>query len=209
MGNLSNRNKIVINVGHGGYRDGNRYRDEGAKNNQTDLTEWDYNNDLCNKIMAWLPAGVRNNTVMVTGDYATLPGRINGYKPRFTLSLHANAATPDASGSEVLYYKHSKVGKAIAEILQEVQTEALGTKKRPTGDGYGLIGRTLKDRGGALLAYTDHPCVIVEPFFITNDYDLNRALNRKEDLASAYAEVITYVYKEDLEYISLQNYELV
>ena len=41
-----------------------------------------------------------------------------------------------------------------------------------------------------MLKYTQAPCVIAEPFFIDNNGDLHRALERFDELAQTYARLI-------------------
>ena len=61
---------------------------------------------------------------------------------------------------------------------------ALGLKDRFTK------AKTVNDRGGHLLKHTNAPCVICEPFFMSNLNDMQTALNRRNELAAAYAAAI-------------------
>jgi N-acetylmuramoyl-L-alanine amidase len=114
----------------------------------------------------------------------TLPDEINKLHPDFCISLHCNGSnTPTATGTEVLYYCKSQVGKQIASILLTHLVAALGLPNR------GIKPMTIGDRGYYLLSNVD-ACVIAEPFFITCDRDALIAVSNLKSLAKAYAAAI-------------------
>ena len=100
------------------------------------------------------------------------------------MTADVNAFNGRASGTEVLYYHRSEVGKTIAEILQGGLVDFLGLPDR------GIKPKTSEDRGGYLLRYTNAPCVIAEPFFIDNDQDLAKAKENLDALAAVCASSI-------------------
>lgn len=172
---------------------GHKKESPGAINKNSDLTEYDFNE----KLAPLIERKVRNAGIhrVYRRTYATLPGDINELDPDFIVSLHCNAYNGSASGSEILYYHRSPMGKEIAGILLEKVVNCLNLPDR------GIKPRTAEDRGGYLLRYTMAPCVISEPFFIDNDNDLAQAMKHLDDLAQAYAlaidEISDLIQSED------------
>jgi N-acetylmuramoyl-L-alanine amidase len=161
---------------------GHKKSSPGAGNERAGIREFGFNDDLAirieNKVKKTQVQRVYRRT------WGELPADINGLDPDFVLSLHCNAYNGQASGTEVLYYHKSKVGKSIAKILQRHLVEFLDLRDR------GIQPKTSEDRGGHLLRHTNAPCVIAEPFFIDNDQDLARARDDLEGLTEAYATAI-------------------
>jgi N-acetylmuramoyl-L-alanine amidase len=167
---------------------GHKKSSPGAVNQRTGLNEFNFNDDLAitieKKVLQTAIQRVYRRT------YKELPGDINALNPDFVLSLHCNAYNGRASGTEVLYYHQSEIGKRIAEILQKHLVEFLGLRDR------GIKEKTSEDRGGFLLRYTRSPCVIAEPFFIDNDDDLAAAQNDIDSFANIYAIAIDKISSE-------------
>ncbi len=161
---------------------GHKKSSPGAVNEKTGLTEFDFNEDLAIRIEKAVEKTQIQRVYRRTWD--KLPADINALKPHFVLSPHCNAYNGQVSGTEVLYYHKSEVGKTIAEILQRGLVDFLGLPDR------GIKPKTSEDRGGYLLRYTNAPCVIAEPFFIDNDDDLARAQENIEGFAETYAGAI-------------------
>ncbi|EGU35072.1 N-acetylmuramoyl-L-alanine amidase, partial [Vibrio scophthalmi] len=90
-----------------------------------------------------------------------------------------------AHGTETLYYHTSKKGKALAGAVQKHIVKALGLRDR------GIKSRQAEDRGGYLLRYTQAPCVIVEPGFLSNDYDFEILNERKAQYCQALVAAAT------------------
>jgi N-acetylmuramoyl-L-alanine amidase len=161
---------------------GHKKSSPGAGNERAKIHEFEFNDDLAILI------GKKTHNTRIQRVYRRtleeLPADINGLNPDFVLSLHCNSYNGRASGTEVLYYHRSKIGKGIAKILLKHLVAFLGLRDR------GIKGKTSEDRGGYLLRYTNAPCVIAEPFFIDNDQDLARARDDLEGLALAYARAI-------------------
>ena len=161
---------------------GHKKSSPGAINVNSNLTEFDFNDDLALRI----EKKIRNAEVqrIYRRTYKELPDDINALEPDFVISLHCNAFNGRASGTEALYYHKSEKGKKMAEILLNHLVEHLKLPDR------GIKPKTSEDRGGYLLRYTNAPCVIAEPFFIDNDQDLSRAKENLEGLAAVYASSI-------------------
>jgi len=158
---------------------GHKKTSQGASNQASGLTEYLFNDSLAQDIENKV-SGVEIQRVY-RRTYGTLPGDINALDPDFIVSLHCNAFNGSAGGTEVLYYHRSVVGKFMAELLNTKLVNALGLNNR------GIKPKTAEDRGGYLLVSTDAPCVIAEPFFIDNDSDLRKAMNKRKKLVKAYA----------------------
>ena len=161
---------------------GHKKSSPGASNNKTGLNEFDFNEELA--ILIEKKAQKTQIQRIYRRTYKKLPNDINVLDPHFVVSLHCNAYDGRASGTEVLYYHRSEVGKRIAEILQRRLHDFLGLRDR------GIKEKTTEDRGGYLLRYTKAPCVIAEPFFIDNDQELAKAQENLEGLAGVYASAI-------------------
>jgi N-acetylmuramoyl-L-alanine amidase len=161
---------------------GHKKRSPGAINEDSNLTEFDFNDDLARRIeVKVLNADIQR---VFRRTYKSLPDDVDELAPNFIVSLHCNAFNKQASGTEVLYYHRSKKGKKIAEILLRHLVDHLQLPNR------GIKPRTVEDRGGYLLKHTNAPCVIAEPFFIDNDGDLARTQENLDGLAAAYAAAI-------------------
>ena len=164
---------------------GHKKSSPGAVNLSSGLTEFDFNEDLARRIEAKVKLAKVQRVYRRT--YNELPGDINALNPDLVLSLHCNAYNQTVSGTEVLYYYKSQLGREIAAVILEHLVQHLDLPNR------GVKGHTAEDRGGYLLRYTNAPCVIAEPFFIDNDNDLARARQDLDGLAGAYANAIDSV----------------
>ena len=161
---------------------GHKKSSPGARNEAIGIHEFEFNEDLAMRIEK--KTGNTKIQRVYRRTYEELPGDINGLNPNFVLSLHCNSYNGQASGTEVLYYHRSKIGKNLAGILQNHLVQCLGLRDRK------IQPKGSEERGGYLLRYTKAPCVIAEPFFIDNDEDLAKARNDLEGLAGAYASAI-------------------
>jgi len=161
---------------------GHKKNSAGASNEASGIDEFTYNDALALEIEAQIEDIEVQRIYRRT--YETLPSDINGYDPDFIISLHCNAFNTQASGTETLYYHKSTRSKEIAEILNTKIVGALGLKDR------GIKAKSVEDRGGYLLKYTNAPCVIAEPFFIDNEDDFTTANVNRKMLVEAYVESI-------------------
>jgi N-acetylmuramoyl-L-alanine amidase len=161
---------------------GHKKSSPGAVNARSNLSEFDFNDNLAIQIEKKVQKSKVQRIYRRT--YKELPGDINDLGPDFIVSLHCNAFNEKASGTEVLYYHKSEDGRKMAEFLLRHLLKCLDLTDR------GVKPKTSEDRGGYLLRYTRAPCVIAEPFFIDNDEDLDKAQNNLDELAAAYAAAI-------------------
>lgn len=180
--------KIAIIVGH-------EKKSQGGSN-RNGVTEYDYNSRLGEMIAALLVTEDHEPFIVYRDGttYSKLPQRVNKTGADIAVSLHCNAFNGQASGSETLHYVNSQNGERLAEHIQK---KVVGVMKlsdrglRPVDVKH--VGRE-GDRGGHLCKRTSMPTVIVEPFFIDNDSDLQRGEERMIILAAAIAQgAIDYV----------------
>jgi N-acetylmuramoyl-L-alanine amidase len=168
--------RVALVVGHS-------LTSKGACNKNASLCEFDYNSRIVTK----LHDSLINTIDVVTiyrDEYSKLPDDINNHNPDLILSFHCNAFNEEVSGTEILYYHKSKLGKVLAFDLQQKIANTLNLPNR------GVKACCIEDRGGYLLKYTKAPCLIIEPFFIDNDKDLKCALDNEEKLIDSYREFI-------------------
>ena len=158
---------------------GHKKYSSGAVNEKHGITEFDFNESLAMQIEK---VGTDTQVQRIyRRTYKLLPEDINLLDPDFIVSLHCNAYNKRVSGTEVLFYHKSDMGKNVAEILQTNLVEHLGLSNR------GIKPKTTEDRGGYLLRYTDAPCVIAEPFFIDNNRDFELVQADLDVLSETYA----------------------
>jgi len=161
---------------------GHKKNSPGASNKTSGIDEFTYNEALALEIEAQIEDVEIQRIYRRT--YESLPEDINLYNPDFIISLHCNAFNTEVSGTETLYYHKSSKGKKIAEVLNAKIATALTLKDR------GIKEKSVEDRGGYLLKYTNAPCVIAEPFFIDNDDDFATANINRKALVAAYVDSI-------------------
>jgi N-acetylmuramoyl-L-alanine amidase len=167
---------------------GHKKHSPGAVNASSNLSEFDFNEDLALRIEGKIQGTDIQRIYRRT--YKELPDDINALDPDFIVSLHCNAFNGKVSGTEVLYYHKSEKGKDMAGILLNHLVEHLKLPDR------GVKPRSAEDRGGYLLRYTNAPCVISEPFFIDNGKDLARVQEDMDGLVAAYAAAIDEISQE-------------
>lgn len=176
-----NKCLVAVVVGH-------RAGSQGAVNANSGVTEYEYNDGLAPLICEGLKRNGMEAVIVHRTTYETLPDDINELNPDFILSLHCNSfGDTSVSGSETLYYHTSTKGKALATSIQREVVNALGLRDR------GIQSTSAEGRGGYLLRYTDAPCVIIEPGFISNDQDFD-ALTEKRSLYACAVVVAALSY---------------
>lgn len=165
--------RIALIVGHS-------KESQGAVNKKSMTTEFNYNNRLVPLISESLTELGVDNVIVYRDSYAGLPKKVNATGADIAIEFHANAALNlSATGSETLYWHTSEKGKELAQSLQNQVIDCLNLRNR------GLKPITPEGRGAHLLRKTAMPCVILEPFFISNDDDLKHAEDQIERLAEA------------------------
>ena len=170
--------RICLVVGHGG-------KDVGACNPNTGDNELKYNTELATMITEQLRSQGYNVDIYNRG-YAKVENvsELNRKKYDIFLSLHCNGATGTATGTEMLYWVTSFKSKRLASLLQEETLKSLGLRDR------GIKSKTFGDRGAYLLRTTNAPCVILEPFFIDTDSDIEIGKSKKVEYSNGIVNAI-------------------
>jgi len=161
--------RIALIIGHKKTR-------PGACNDYYGICEFEFNEQLAQDVSA---ACNFENFIVYRRTYSQLPGDVNGLNPDVVVSLHCNAFNQKATGTEVLYYHTSTKGKQIASVFQKNIVNTLNLADR------GIKPKGVEDRGGYILRYTHAPCVILEPFFIDNNNDLEIVRNNYDAFVGA------------------------
>ena len=178
---------IALCVGH------SRQGDSGASS-VDGTTEWDYNCDLAEKITSKTRQDVRvyntYNGNGYTGAMRWLAKKLKADGAQFAIELHFNAAGPQATGHEWLYWHTSDQGRLIARALRDSFEDSF-----PQLASRGIKSRAKGSRGAMFLRTTHMPACIAEPFFGTNPEDWDLAVNHKQGIAEAIAGGLK-LYKE-------------
>ena len=190
--------KVLIDVGHGGSKtsaSGKKIIDYGAVNSKTGMNEFMWNKDFVeNYLISELKkANIKNQIVFRDTGITKLVQDLNkaAGKDDVILSFHLNSDVK-ASGTETLYWHTSEKGKKLATLIQKNLVEILGLpdrgikiRRKPLNDS-----DALNQRGWTMFRDTKVTFVMLESFFITNDGDLKRGNEKKEELAKAVVSAI-------------------
>lgn len=118
-------------------------------------------------------------------SYTDLPKEVNSYNPDYVIELHLNSSEDRSiQGSEHLYYHTSKRSKQMATIMQSNCVKVFGYRDR------GIKPIKQSDRGCNILLNTKAPCVIAEPFFLSNS-----SLTNRESLEISVSKYVDYLKK--------------
>lgn len=160
---------------------GHSTKDPGATDSRNGITEFLYANVVAYHMLDILGAE-EINILYRNGSYSELPNHINKHKSNLNICLHLNAANKEAEGGEIIS-SGSENSMLFAEIMLPKMCEVFGVKSR------GIKIRR-KGRGSNVLMNTKAPTVILEPFFIDNDNDLELDENKVRKYALAICEAI-------------------
>ena len=171
---------IAICVGH------SRQGDSGASS-VDGVVEYDYNCDLAYLISKKIRQDNRVYSVYdgkgYTSAMRSLSKRLKEDGVRFAVELHFNAASPQATGHEWLYWHSSRKGRILARSLRDSMEDTF-----PDFTSRGIKARAKGSRGAAFLRMTHCPASIAEPFFGTNESpDWEIATKQKDELAQSIA----------------------
>jgi N-acetylmuramoyl-L-alanine amidase len=175
--------KVAIVVGH-------TKNDKGAYSPYLKQSEYDWNTDMANRIVAE-PSSFEKKIffrdgVGIAGAYSAL----SSWGAAASIELHFNSShNATSTGSGVLYLAGSPKGKALATALQGRLRQVLELPDWPEGTG-GVVtpfqASGKQERGRASLSAGKPPAALVEPFFGSNPNDSKVAESRKSELAKAY-----------------------
>lgn len=176
--------KICIIIGHGG-------NDSGAVSQDGKYTELSYNTELTENLLKELKENgydvFKHNRGYERIENIPL---INSLKPDLIISLHCNSADNlSATGTEAIHYPGSKNGERLATFLSDNVSKALGLRNRGPKTPF-------NGRGSGLLRSTNAPCVISEPFFISNNSDLKAGLEKKQEYINAIVKTVNEYFEK-------------
>jgi N-acetylmuramoyl-L-alanine amidase len=177
--------KVVLVVGHS-----ENERGASSKTNPV-RTEYNFNKKVAENVAPLVSQFCNCHIIFREDGLKDVVKKVNAINPNLAISLHCNAFNGKASGSEVLYFKGSAMGNCLASLMLKQIHKALGLRNR------GIKERSLEQRGGYFLGKTKCWAILLEPFFIDNVSDLNRADEQYEDLIKALSSGI----RECLEFI--------
>ena len=185
--------KICIDPGHAGRR-----KDPGAVNPITGLQEADVNLAIAKLVVHYL-AAVGYKVILTRTEAEQAETDDLGYRTNMSdqfgadvfVSIHCNAATPSATGTETWYWYVSQNGKRLAQCLQKQLTNSLETVDR--GIKESMPGLSLY-----VLKYTAAVSALVEVAFISNagDEKLLASSSGQDCAARAIARGITDYFAE-------------
>lgn len=176
---------VFINPGH------DLERDPGAVNNALGITEARVVADIGALVKTYLDAAGCDTMLMQSDNLA---GE-DGYSYRYSVcaqanlndvdlfvSIHCNAATPAAKGTECFCYPGSRLGKRLATNIQRQLIEAINT-----------YDRGVKEANFTVLKNTNMPACLVEIAFISNpeEAEMLKSAVWQDIIARAIARGIT------------------
>jgi N-acetylmuramoyl-L-alanine amidase len=152
--------------------------------------EWDFNNMVAEHVRALVDVGVHHYSSYNYGYTQMVRTSAKETDPldyKLVLELHYNAASPSANGCEALYYFKNQRGAKIAERFCELYVDCIGGKNR----GAKALYRP-DQRGYGAVYYRRPTTIILEPFFGTNQEDVERIKNNMDGYAQVIVETIKF-----------------
>jgi len=148
-----------------------------------DINEYKYNTEIAGLIHA------EDSGIIIferLNGYNVLPEEINNLNPDLIISLHLNAVSnKTVQGCEVLS-SGSKESMKFAKIIQPLINEVFENNDRGV-----KIRNKSNQRGYWILNKTNAPCVILEPYFVSNDSETEQGLKLKKEYAEAINKAIS------------------
>lgn len=118
--------------------------------------------------------------------YPNVCATANNWPADIFVSLHCNAASGQARGTECFVFSRWSKSDKLAECIQAQLVRSLGTADRGVKEGLRLC----------VLHNTAMPAVLVELAFIDNADDCKLLVNKKKDFAAAVARGVTDYLQE-------------
>lgn len=179
--------RVFLNPGH------HPGIDPGAVNRDYGVTEADIARDIGNLTAGYLTAAgcevktvQSNNLAGEDPDYTNVCLSANTWPADIFVSLHCNAATPAARGTEVLVYSRWTQADTLASCILHQIVDSMGT-----------LSRGVKARPNLVVLNSTHmPAVLVEMGFISNADDCRMLVEQQDELARAIARGITDYIRE-------------
>ena len=179
------KDKIALVVGH-------RQSSKGAYGS-AGLAEWDYWNEFSLDLLDLLASSDIEVRVFHRKEKGSgynqrmvdLHREIDSWGAKISISMHFNAsANGSANGHEVLYCESSKTSANYAGLMNRIFTDNLDNRDR------GIKKKSRKDRGGGFLCRGNSYCILVEPFFASNQHEYMRGQIGREKLLLSFKEFL-------------------
>ncbi|WP_278948147.1 N-acetylmuramoyl-L-alanine amidase family protein [Megasphaera elsdenii] len=186
--------KVFINPGHDiKYDSGAVHYDT---NVNVDLRECDVALKIGTAVQKYLEVAGCKCYLMQSDNLAPTPAGRSDYNDRqgmtvtetanewgadIFVSIHCNAASGTARGTEVECYNRMSNGGNLAQCIQLQLINSIDTVDRGVKEMTDLL----------VLRYTDMPAVLVETAFIDNDDDMLLLVEHWDDIARAIARGVT------------------
>nr|DAT56277.1 MAG TPA: Cell wall hydrolase autolysin [Caudoviricetes sp.] len=186
--------KVFINPGHDiKYDSGAVHYDT---NVNVDLRECDVVLKIGTAVQKYLEVAGCECYLMQSDNLAPTPAGRSDYNDRqgmtvtetanewgadIFVSIHCNAASGTARGTEVECYNRMSNGGNLAQCIQSQLINSIDTVDRGVKEMTDLL----------VLRYTDMPAVLVETAFIDNDDDMLVLVEHWDDIARAIARGVT------------------
>lgn len=164
---------VALVIGHGPSID------KGAENTDG-TTELQWNQNLVSLISAALIGKLATSVVHRQIERVQPVKETNATNADFAIEFHCNSNGPTSSGTEMIHFPGSTLGKKLASLMLEEVVQILLLPNRGIKPPEG-------GRGRAFLSKTQMPAVIAESMFINNSNDLRVANENKTRLSGAYA----------------------
>lgn len=179
--------KVFLNPGHcPGV-------DPGAVNDCYDVTEAEIVREVGDMVADYLRAAgcevkilQSDNLAGESPAYPNVCANANNWPADIFVSLHCNAASGQARGTECFVFSCWSKSDKLAECIQAQLVHSLGTVDRGVKEGPRL----------SVLRNTSMPAVLVELAFIDNADDCQLLMNKKREFAAAVARGVTDYLQE-------------
>ena len=132
-----------------------------------------------NRVQGYLQAVGYTTKVSYYDGLSEICNDANTWKADLFVSIHCNAATGNARGTET-FHSGSADGKKLAEFIQKQMISRID-----------IVDRGVKQAGFYVIKYTNMPAVLVETAFIDNPADAKLLVEHEDDFARAIAVGIT------------------
>lgn len=182
--------KVFLNAGHAiGL-------DPGCVNNNHDLTEAEICADIAELVEQYLKA-VGYDVYSMQSDnlnggkynyYYSVVATANRWEPDVFVSIHCNAASYLAQGTETFAFNAYCKGNKLAYCVQRQLINSLD-----------VVDRGVKYANFAVLREVECPSILVETAFLTNEHDAQILMNKKDEIARAIARGITDYFEVENE----------
>ncbi len=170
--------KIALVVGHS-------EKSRGAYNEDMNVHEYFLNEALAKDTADLINLEPTLEAIIIyrKNGYNKLPEDINKHNPDLIICFHHNSSgNKTVQGTETLYYHRSTKSKELAFEVQKQMVNVLGFRNR------GIKGVDSEDRGAYVLKYTKAPCILIEPYFMSDTEGMMIGMNKKFETGIAIRE---------------------